>query len=100
MGEARWQSKISEKPRLCFKCHWLDKVKMYMHAKFDKNIPCGARVMNILIKRLRLAKLMLSEASSPFCLSVAGRCNQRTNGPVNAYLISLPSTAQNPENIW
>ena len=26
--------------------------------------------------------------------------NQRTNGPVNAHLISWPSKAQNLENIW
>ena len=26
--------------------------------------------------------------------------NQRTNGPVNAHLISRPSKAQNLENIW
>ena len=32
-----------------------------------------------------------------------GRLNQRTNGPVNAHLISWPSKAQNIqnlENIW
>ena len=28
------------------------------------------------------------------------RKNQRTNGPVNAHLISWPSKAQNLENIW
>ena len=26
--------------------------------------------------------------------------NHRTNGPVNAHLISWPSKAQNLENIW
>ena len=26
--------------------------------------------------------------------------NQRTNGPVNAHLISWPTKAQNLENIW
>ena len=26
--------------------------------------------------------------------------NQRTNGPLNAHLISWPSKAQNLENIW
>ena len=36
------------------------------------------------------------------CLNVL-RANQRTNGPLNAHLISLPSKAQNihnQENIW
>ena len=28
-----------------------------------------------------------------------GRCNQRTNGPVNTHLISWPSKAQNIQNL-
>ena len=28
-------------------CQWLGNVDMHMRAKFDQNIPCGSRVMNI-----------------------------------------------------
>ena len=31
---------------------------------------------------------------------IISNLNQRTNGPVNAHLISWPSQAQNLENIW
>ena len=30
-----------------FACKWLGNVDMHMHAKCDKNIPCGSIVMNI-----------------------------------------------------
>ena len=33
------------------------------------------------------------------CNTRLATCNQRTNGPVNAHLISRPSTAQNIQNL-
>ena len=38
-----------------------------MYTKFEQNIPCGTRVMNIFTKRAQSAKMMLDEASSPLC---------------------------------
>ena len=49
-------------------------VKLYKQAKFDENKPCGSRVMSIFTNRARLAKMMLGEASSPFCIPAAGQC--------------------------
>ena len=50
MGEAGVAVKIFGKASSLFCIP--DKVKMYMHAQFDKNIPCGSRAMSIFIKRL------------------------------------------------
>ena len=33
------------------------------------------------------------------CAFAFAKCNQRTNGPVNAHLISWPSKAQNIQNL-
>ena len=30
-----------------FACQWLENVDMHMYAKYDQNIPCGSRVINI-----------------------------------------------------
>ena len=52
-------------------------IKIYHSVKsYDNSIPnkpCGSRVMSIFIKRARPAKMMLGEASSPFCIPVAGQ---------------------------
>ena len=53
---------------------WLDNVKMYKYAKFDQNIPCSSRVMNIFTLRPLPAEMMLGEASLPFYIPMAGQC--------------------------
>ena len=57
-----------------FAWQWSDNVKVHKYTKFDVNIPRGSRVMSIFTKRARPAKMMLDEASSPFCMAVAGQC--------------------------
>ena len=52
----------------------LDNAKKYKNAIFDQNILCGSRVISIFTERLRLAKMMLGEPSSPFCVPVAEQC--------------------------
>ena len=42
-----WCSAESRSHKECFACQWLDDFDMHMYAKFDKNIPCGSRVMSI-----------------------------------------------------
>ena len=57
-------SKASSIKRGCYACQWLDSVEMHAYAKFDPNIPCGSRVMNIFTNWPRPVGLMLSKASS------------------------------------
>ena len=45
----------------------MDNVKIQRYTKFEQNIPCGTRVMNIFTKRAQSARMMLDEASSPLC---------------------------------
>ena len=71
-GQELWASDhdlpdwCSAKPRHRFVYQCLDNVKMYMYAKFDQNIPCNSRILNIFTKRPRPAEMMLCKASSPF----------------------------------
>ena len=51
-----------------------DNVKLYKQAKFDENIPFGSRVMSLFTKRAQPANMMLGEASSTFCIPMAGQC--------------------------
>ena len=44
---------------------------------FEQNIPWGTRVMNIFIQRAQSARMMLDEASSPFCIPVAYKSIQK-----------------------
>ena len=44
------------------------------YTKFEQNIPCVTRVLNIFTKRAQSARMILDEASSPFCIPVAGQC--------------------------
>ena len=46
------------KPRHRFAYQCLHNVKMYKYAKFDKNIPCGSRVMSVFTNRPRPAGRM------------------------------------------
>ena len=58
----------------CSANHRLDNPKMYIkYEKFYQNISCGSSVMSI-IKRPRPDKMMLSKASSLFCIPVARQC--------------------------
>ena len=49
-------------------------VKIHKYAKSEPNVPHGLRVMSIFTKKARPAKMMLGEAASPFCITVAGQC--------------------------
>ena len=51
----------------------IDNVNTYKYA-FNQNIPCGSRVMSIFTNIPRPAEMMLDEASSSFCIPVAGQC--------------------------
>ena len=31
----------------CYACQWLDNIDMPTYEKFDKNIPCGSKVMSV-----------------------------------------------------
>ena len=80
---------------LCNILRYLTTVKMVIFRKnryfliFAKNIDCGYT--------LEPPYLVLSSTHN---LCLEKKENQRTNGPVNAHLISCPSKAQNMENIW
>ena len=52
----------------------MDNTEMDKYTKFEPNIPCGSRVMNIFTKRARPAKMTLGEASLPFCIPVTAQC--------------------------
>ena len=52
----------------------LDNDKIYKYAIYDQNMLCDSRVISIFTKRSRPAKMMLDEASSPFCIPVAEQC--------------------------
>ena len=55
-------------------------VDMYKYAKFYQNIPCGSRVISIFANcewtdvYTHTVIIVLSEASSPFCIQFAGQC--------------------------
>ena len=51
-----------------------DNVKINKYTHFDKNIPCGSRVMSVFTNWPRQARRMLCEASSRFCIPVARQC--------------------------
>ena len=55
-------------------CAELFLLSIHKYTKFEQNIPCGRRVMNIFTQRAQSARMMLDEASSPFCIPVAGQC--------------------------
>ena len=57
-----------------FSYQLLDNVKIHKYTEFEPNIPCGSRVMSIFTKRAQPAKMMLGEATSTFCIPVAGQC--------------------------
>ena len=44
------------------------------YTKFEPNVPSSSRFMSIFTKRAQRAKMMLSEALSPFCIPVAEKC--------------------------
>ena len=58
----------------CFANQCLGNVKMYKYAIFGQNIPCGSRVLSNFTKIPRPARLMLAEASPPFCIAGTGQC--------------------------
>ena len=65
----------------------------------------GGQINNVqLITGVRTAEMSQLQNCSVMCTKNASENeNQRTNGPVNAHLISWPSKAQNIqnlENIW
>ena len=60
--------------RVFFIYQWLDDVKIHKYTQLEQNIPCGTRVRNIFTTRAQSARMMLDEASSPFCIPVAGQC--------------------------
>ena len=72
-----------------------------------KLFPCSNQLsmkfkMLISIKIDRINGILRFKLSKPV-IYPANKCNQRTNGPVNAHLIFWPSKAQNIqnlENIW
>ena len=50
-------SKVSSTKKGGFAGQWLDSVGMHTYAKFDQNIPCGSRVMNIFTNCKRTDRL-------------------------------------------
>ena len=46
----------------------------FHNTNFELNAQRGSRVISLFTKRARLAKMMLGEASSLFCIPVAGQC--------------------------
>ena len=42
-------SKASSFKKDCSACQGIDSVDMHKYAKFDQNIPCGSRVLSILL---------------------------------------------------
>ena len=60
-------------PRHRFAYQWLDNVKTHKYAKFEPYAPRSSRGMSIFTKRVQMAKKMLGETSSPFCIPVAGQ---------------------------
>ena len=65
----------------------------------------GGQINNVqMITGVRIVEMSQLQNCSVMCAKkeviVKLKINQRTNGPVNAHLISWPSKAQNLENIW
>ena len=58
------------KSRHHFAHEWSDNLKMYKLVNIDQTMPCTVKVMNIFSKKTRLAKVMLCEAISSFCIPV------------------------------
>ena len=57
-----------------YACQWLGNGDLHTYAKVEQNIPCGSRV--ILLKDGRTEShtgMMLGEAWSSFCITVAGQ---------------------------
>ena len=61
--------------RFAYQC--LDNVKCTSMQSLIKNILCRSREVSICTKRPRLAKMMLGQDSSSFCLPVTGQCEDK-----------------------